>query len=102
MAKPVQLQTYSWHRKELIFTEGSCVIQRSGTGPARPRCARHRFRDTLLHPYIKMAALGEGKVSQETLEELERRSPVLSVGVSSEWPSELQQPVEQSRDVPRD
>jgi energy-coupling factor transporter ATP-binding protein EcfA2 len=95
--KPVQLQTFSWHLKELGTEERGRVLQKSG----KPRRSRYRFKDPLLQPFIKMVSLGEATVSQRTLEELERRFPAFRPETASDWPSEWRQLVGQSPDAPR-
>lgn len=97
LGRRVQVQTFSWHLKELVSPERGHILLKTGG----PRRFRYRFKDPLLPPFIKMAGWSDGTVSQGTLEELERRFPSGGALLSSGWPNELLPLVEQSPDALR-
>jgi len=91
MGKTVGLQTFARHLEEFCSDARGNSLQRSG----EERRYRYRFKDPLLQPFVKMATLEKGVVSEEAFRQLEQEFPPASWVMERAWPTDLPQLLEQ-------
>ena len=96
LGKQVALQNFARHLEELSSDARGNTLLKHGA----ERRYRYRFKDPLLQPFVKMAALEKGIVTEEVFRQLEAAYPPTAWIMERGWPTDLPQLFGQSQSSP--